>query len=86
MKPTSLLNINNGSLLALKLLKNLRPEQWPIEFDDFPLNTVLVGGAIRDGLLDKHNSIPDLDFVVTQNAIDTCKSFVQKYGGTAVEL
>jgi len=81
-----LLQGNNRSSLAVKLLKNLKPYKWPIELKDFPLNTVLVGGAVRDGLLYKHNSIPDLDFVVTKNAIDTCKYFAKKYGGTAVEL
>ena len=83
---TSLLEGNNLSLLAIKLLKNLKPYKWPIKLKDFPLNTSLVGGAVRDGLLDKHNSIPDLDFVVNKNAIDTCKNFARKYGGTAVEL
>ncbi len=86
MIPTTLFESNNYSLLALKLLKNLKPDKWPIEIDDFPLDTALVGGAVRDGLLDKHNSITDLDFVVTKNAIKTCKYFAQKYGGTVVEL
>ncbi len=76
----------NKSFWAEKLFQSLKPQSWPVQVNDLPEGTVLVGGAIRDGLLNDDYSIPDLDFVVPNDAIATCKYFAKQYGGTAVEL
>ena len=68
------------------LLQRLKPEAWPFALEDLPEGTVLVGGAVRDGLLNKQGIVPDLDFVLPSHAIETCKSLVKKYGGRAIEL
>ncbi len=74
------------SLLAKTLFERLKPSLWPFKLHDLPEGTVLVGGALRDELLNIHYSMPDLDFVVPSDAIKTCKSFASQFGGTAVEL
>ncbi len=69
-----------------KLLHRLNPVLWPFDINDLPEGSVLVGGAVRDALLNRNNSIPDLDFVVPEEAINTSHYLAKKYGGTAVEL
>lgn len=76
----------NGFYLGKMLLQRLKPEAWPFALEDLPEGTVLVGGAVRDGLLNKQGIVPDLDFVLPSHAIETCKSLVKKYGGRAIEL
>ncbi|AAP99210.1 MULTISPECIES: CCA tRNA nucleotidyltransferase [Prochlorococcus] len=76
----------NGSFLAKELLGSLQPEIWPFLLEDLPIGTVLVGGAIRDRLLNNYNSIPDLDFVVPKHAFQISKDLAKRYGGTAVHL
>ncbi len=65
---------------------SLQPEIWPFLLEDLPIGTVLVGGAIRDRLLNNYNSIPDLDFVVPKHAFQISKDLAKRYGGTAVHL
>ena len=77
---------DNGSFLITKLFERLKPEKWPFQFNDLPKGTLLVGGAIRDGLLYENISFPEMDFVVPQQATNVCRSLVEKYGGTLVEL
>ena len=40
------------------LLQRLKPEAWPFALEDLPEGTVLVGGAVRDGLLNKLTQKP----------------------------
>ncbi len=82
--PTTLEGSN--TFIAKKLIQSFKIENWPIRWEDLPVGTVLVGGAVRDALLNKQYSRPDFDFVVPNNAINTCKNLVEKYGGTAIEL
>ena len=76
----------NRSFLAKKLFQSLKHDTWPFKLNDFPEGTVLVGGALRDGLLSNDHSTSDLDFVVPKNAIAICNNLEKKYGGTAVVL
>ncbi len=72
--------------MAKMLLQRLKPDKWPLDLKDLPEGSVLVGGAVRDGLLEKQAEVPDLDFVLPKDAIKTCKNLVQKYGGKCIEL
>ncbi len=72
--------------MAKKLFQSLKPEIWPFKLHDLPEGSFLVGGAIRDALLSRQTSYPDLDFVVPKQAINICKNLVKQYGGKAVEL
>ena len=45
-----------------------------------------MGGSVRDGLLKKSNPRPDLDFVITTNAIDFTEKLSIKIGATFVKL
>ncbi|WP_036916434.1 MULTISPECIES: CCA tRNA nucleotidyltransferase [unclassified Prochlorococcus] len=76
----------NRSLLVKRLLKRLKPDKWPFNLDDLPEGSVLVGGSIRDILLNKQYMTHDLDFVLPKHSIDTCIKLAQKYGGKAIVL
>jgi tRNA nucleotidyltransferase (CCA-adding enzyme) len=60
--------------------------RWPLQPSDLPTGTVLVGGAVRDALLDRLGSHPDLDLVVPQGAIQLARQLAKHRRGTAVVL
>ena len=44
--------------------QRLQPKRWPLPPEAFPGEAALVGGAVRDALLDRLGTTPDLDLVV----------------------
>ena len=64
----------------------LQPERWPLAPGCFPPGSALVGGAVRDALLQRLGPYPDLDLVVPQGAIKLCQRLAKKHRGTAVVL
>ena len=51
-----------------------------------PRGAVLVGGAVRDALLDRVSDTPDLDLVVPGNALESTRQLAQTLGGACVVL
>ena len=76
----------DASLMARQLMTRLQPQRWPIPLDRFPAGTVLVGGAVRDGLLNRLPEHPDLDMVVPADALGQVRKLAQEFGGTCVVL
>ena len=68
------------------LWQRLRTERWPIPLAQLPVDAALVGGAVRDGLLNRLAEQPDLDLVVNDDAIGLCRRLAQQHGGCAVVL
>jgi tRNA nucleotidyltransferase (CCA-adding enzyme) len=64
----------------------LRPARWPLEPGCFPTGSGLVGGAVRDALLQRLGPYPDLDLVVPSGAIKLCQRLARQHRGTAVVL
>ena len=89
MHPTSaedsILEVD-ASLMARQLMTRLQPQRWPIPLDHFPAGTVLVGGAVRDGLLNRLPEHPDLDMVVPADALGQVRKLSQEFGGACVVL
>ena len=69
-----------------QLRERLAPAQWPLPLARLPEGTALVGGAVRDGLLDRLQEQPDLDLVVPSDAIALTKALAQELHGTCVVL
>jgi len=61
--------ISKHTLLSNDLFGDLNPKDWPISLADLPPGSALVGGSVRDGLLNKLSQKPDLDFVIPIEAI-----------------
>ena len=72
--------------LAGELWTRLAPGNWPIPLSALPEGSALVGGAVRDGLLGRLTSCPDLDLVVPGGALRRSRSLAAALGGTAVVL
>lgn len=49
----------------------LAPQTWPFPARDLPQSACLVGGCVRDALLDRHTAYLDLDFVLPESAVET---------------
>ena len=75
-----------AGLMARQLMTRLQPQRWPIPLDRFPAGTVLVGGAVRDGLLNRLPEHPDLDMVVPADALGQVRKLSQEFGGACVVL
>ena len=72
--------------MACQLMTRLQPQRWPIPLNRLPAGTVLVGGAVRDGLLNRLPEHPDLDMVVPADALGQVRKLAQEFGGTCVVL
>lgn len=72
--------------LAQQLWQQLRPDRWPLPRQALPTGTALVGGAVRDALLGRLASRPDLDFVVPADALGLCRQLAGELGGSCVPL
>ena len=68
------------------MLERLNPGGWPLPPGAFPQGTALVGGAVRDALLNRLGPRPDLDLVVSGDAIGFAKEASRRWGGTCVVL
>ena len=77
---------NSQTLLAKVVWERLRPSFWPIRLSDLPPNTFLVGGCVRDALLNKLASKPDVDFIFQDNILRFLEELAQKEGGSVVIL
>jgi len=68
------------------ILERLAPQRWPLPLDRLPKETALVGGAVRDALLDRLKPQPDLDLVVPSGALALTRSLAKGLGGSCVVL
>ena len=78
--------ISKDTLLSNDLFGDLNPKDWPISIADLPSGSALVGGSVRDGLLNKLSQKPDLDFVIPTNAINFSKNLSKKINATFIKL
>ena len=78
--------ISKYTLLSNDLFGDLNPKDWPISIADLPSGSALVGGAVRDGLLNKLSQKPDLDFVIPTNAINFSENLSKKINATFIKL
>ena len=78
--------ISNHTLLSNDLFGDLNPKDWPISIADLPKGSALVGGSVRNGLLNKLSQKPDLDFVIPVNAIKFSEKLSKKINATFIKL
>ena len=78
--------ISKDTLLSIDLFRDLNLKDWPISIADLPSGSALVGGSVRDGLLNKLSQKPDLDFVIPTNAIHFSQNLSNKINATFIKL
>ena len=66
--------------------QRLAIERWPLPVKLLPPNTTLVGGAVRDALLNRLPEQPDLDLVVNADALGVTRRLSRELGGSCVVL
>ncbi len=71
---------------AESLRERLAPERWPLPLASLPADAALVGGAVRDAALGRLEERPDLDLVVSTDAIHLGRELARRHGGTCVVL
>jgi tRNA nucleotidyltransferase (CCA-adding enzyme) len=58
----------------------------PCDLTSLPSSAYLVGGSVRDALLDRIKDKLDLDFVLPEKAVETAREIARQYGGGFVVL
>ncbi len=61
-------------------------QQFPFDFHELPTPTYLVGGWVRDRLLNRQSRYLDLDFVLPEHAIEVAQAIARKYKAGFVVL
>jgi tRNA nucleotidyltransferase (CCA-adding enzyme) len=57
----------------------LSPETWPFGLEWLPPSACLVGGSVRDALLERPSDYLDLDFVLPAGAVETARTIAKHY-------
>ncbi len=57
----------------------LSPKTWPFSLEWLPHSTYLVGGTVRDALLERESEYLDLDFVMPVGAVETAQAIARHY-------
>lgn len=61
------------------MMSVLLPESWPFSVDWLPPSAYLVGGAVRDALLNRQSDYLDLDFIIPTQAIALAQKIAKHY-------
>jgi tRNA nucleotidyltransferase (CCA-adding enzyme) len=69
-----------------KKLTLLLGNHLPFCLDCLPQTACLVGGAVRDALLDRQKDYLDLDFVLPKSAVETARKIAERYHAGFVVL
>jgi tRNA nucleotidyltransferase (CCA-adding enzyme) len=80
------LNLQLDHQFKLAISSALSPETWPFSLKWLPKSACLVGGTVRDALLDRHSEYLDLDFVLPADAIETAQTIARHYRAGFVVL
>jgi len=76
----------DNTLVARKIDKSIKIYKWDFLLPSFPKGSFLVGGYIRDLLLNRLNESLDVDIVVPRNAIKIGKNISREYNGKYILL
>jgi tRNA nucleotidyltransferase (CCA-adding enzyme) len=57
----------------------LSPQTWPFSLEWLPASACLVGGSVRDALLERMSDYLDLDFVLPEGAVETARAIAKHY-------
>ena len=66
--------------------QRLAIDRWPLPVNLLPADATLVGGAIRDALLNRLPEQPDLDLIVSADALALTRRLSRELGGSCVVL
>ena len=73
-------------MVVEQLKSYLNRVNFPCDLNRLPANAYLVGGSVRDALLERYQTPIDLDFVLPAKAIETAQEIANFYHGGFVVL
>jgi tRNA nucleotidyltransferase (CCA-adding enzyme) len=73
------LNLHLNDWQATIAASVLCPKTWPFDRQWLPAEACLVGGTVRDALLDRQSDYLDLDFVLPTGAVETARAIARHY-------
>tara|TARA_Y100001968_G_scaffold297456_1_gene306415 strand:+ start:13104 stop:14333 length:1230 start_codon:yes stop_codon:yes gene_type:complete len=74
------------TLLPKALFERVNPNGWPFSLDDLPVGCALVGGSVRDALLNRLKIQPDLDIIVPSEAVRLTRQLAKRLNAKCVVL
>lgn len=80
------LTLTSLSLAVVTEQSALSPKTWPFSVSLLPQHAYLVGGSVRDALLNRQADYLDLDFVLPEKAIETAADIAHHYKAGFVVL
>lgn len=80
------LTLTSLSLAVATEQSALSPQTWPFSVSLLPPQAYLVGGSVRDALLNRQADYLDLDFVLPEKAIETAAAIAHHYKAGFVVL
>jgi tRNA nucleotidyltransferase (CCA-adding enzyme) len=80
------LTLTSLSLAVATQQSALSPKTWPFSVSLLPQQAYLVGGSVRDALLNRQADYLDLDFVLPEKAVETAAAIAHHYGAGFVVL
>ena len=80
------LTLTSLSLAVATEQSALSPHTWPFSVSLLPPQAYLVGGSVRDALLNRQADYLDLDFVLPEKAIETAADIAHRYKAGFVVL
>lgn len=80
------LTLTSLSLAVATEQSALSPKTWPFSVSLLPQQAYLVGGSVRDALLNRQADYLDLDFVLPEKAIETAAAIAHHYKAGFVVL
>lgn len=80
------LTLTSLSLAVATQQSALSPHTWPFSVSLLPQQAYLVGGSVRDALLNRQADYLDLDFVLPEKAIETAAAIAHHYKAGFVVL
>ncbi|MBE9115870.1 CCA tRNA nucleotidyltransferase [Lusitaniella coriacea LEGE 07157] len=69
-----------------RAVSDLSPRYWPFDVEWLPRSAYLVGGAVRDALIERKSKVIDLDFVLPEGAVETARQIARHYQAGFVVL
>ena len=78
--------IINYENIENKIIQSIKEYNWGFLLKELPLESILVGGYIRDLLLENRDQVLDIDIVVPENALEICKKISKKFNCKFVVL
>ena len=76
----------NKSLIEEKIKKRIKSDNWEFIVSALPEGSMLVGGYIRDIILERLSLYPDIDIIVPKDALIIGKNIAKKFSGKFLVL